>query len=341
MKVSLSGLYNDNPAIVLLPSLLSYQGITDAAGNAFGTSLIDSTMAGIEPSYVGAVGKLLDGGAAGQARTIIAHNLLTGALTVAGGFTTPAGAVQVVAAGTRFVILSVTGGGGGGGGVTATNPPVMSLYEGWQDELGIDFTLWTVVNPATGAAWTRGASAFAARSAMLRASAAPAANEVARLVGNQRWPIGPNQFGTNTVLRVVEFEFELGIANLARLDNTQTFWGFTPNQADTRASVDIVGFALVGGANDLQTLTDLAGAETVTTGFGENLVNLNKLKIRIIAHPGLPTVHFYLNEALIASHIATLSDFPMYPNFYFATTAAGICTPEIGIVRIWTQEVLP
>ena len=217
--------------------------------------------------------------------------------------------------------------------------PEMSLFEGWQDELGIDFTLWSVTHPATGVAWARGAGA-GVMAAMLRASAAPNANEVARLVGNQRWPIGPDTFGTNTILRVVEFEFELAIANLANLDNTLTVLGLTPNQADSRASNNIVAFALVGAGNALQTVTDLAGVETVNTGFAENLANLNKLKITVVSVAGVATIQFYLNETLIASHIANLPDLPMYPNFFFDTAAGGPCTPQIGIIRLWSEDLI-
>lgn len=217
--------------------------------------------------------------------------------------------------------------------------PEMSLYEGWQDELGIDFTLWTLINPATGAAWARGAGA-GVMAGSLRASAAPNANEVARLVGNQRWPVMPDLSGTNTILRVTELEWEMAIANLANLDNAISVFGFTPNQADTRVAQNIVAFALIGAGNALQSVTDLAGVETVNTGFGENLANLNKLKITVVQIAGVGTIQFYLNETLIASHITNLPDLPMYPNWYFDTGVGGACTPQIGIIRIWTEDII-
>ncbi|MDD4985762.1 MAG: hypothetical protein PHQ43_08240 [Dehalococcoidales bacterium] len=217
--------------------------------------------------------------------------------------------------------------------------PEMSLYEGWQDELGIDFTLWTVTNPATGAAWARGAGA-GVMAADLAASAAPNANETARLVGNQRWPFGPELSGVNSILRVTELEWEFAIANLANLDNTLSIFGFGPTQAITRATNNIAAFALVGAGNALQTVTDAAGVETVNTGFGENLANKNKLKITSVQVATVATVQFYLNETLIASHITNLPDLPMYPNWFFDTTAGGACTPQIGIVRIWTEDVI-
>ncbi len=220
----------------------------------------------------------------------------------------------------------------------AASKPQMSLYEGWQDELGIDFTLWTVVNPATPPPWARGPG-VGVMAAMLRATAAPQANEIARLVGNQRWPVAPNVIGPNTIIRVLNIEFEMSIGGLLNLDNTACFFGFTPNQADTRVAQNIVGFALIGAGNALQTVTDLLGVETLNTGFGENLANLNKFRIQVLSVGAVRTVQFYLNEVLIASHIATLPDLPMFPNWYFDTNAGGATTPQIAIVRIWTLDM--
>jgi len=217
--------------------------------------------------------------------------------------------------------------------------PEMSLYEGWQDELGIDFTLWSLTHPAT--AWVRGAGAGVA-AASLVATAPLLINEVSRLVGNQRWPIMPDLSGTNTILRVTELEFELTLSDVTQLVIGTCFFGFTPNQADTRANNNIVGFGLVGAAPNqaLQTLTDLAGVPTVNTGFLEDMALLNKFKITVVQIAGVGTVQFYLNEALIATHITNLPDLPMYPNWYFDTTALGACTPQIGIVRIWTEDMI-
>lgn len=111
MQVDKSGLFIDNPAIKLLDWLASFEGITTSAGNALGTTLVCTGLAA-EPSYDGLVVKILDGGAAGQPRTIQVHNGNT--LIVGAAFTDPTGAVQQIAAGTRFVILSSLTGGGPG-----------------------------------------------------------------------------------------------------------------------------------------------------------------------------------------------------------------------------------
>jgi len=208
--------------------------------------------------------------------------------------------------------------------------PLVNLYEGWQAEAGIDATVWTVTNPATGAAWSRGASG-----AYLRATSAPNANENARLRSNQRWIFAPTVYGVNTILRRAFLEFELRITALANLDNANFILGLTQGVGDTRGTVNLTGFALVGGGNALQTVTDLAGVETVNTGFGETLTNWNKLMIEVF----LNTVRFYLNETLIATHVANLSSLPYYINFYAPTGAGGAATIELGIARGWQEDM--
>ncbi len=220
----------------------------------------------------------------------------------------------------------------GGGGTQET-----SMTETWQDELGIDFTIWTYINPATGAGWARGAGA-GVMAAFLAASAAPNANETARLRSNQRWQAIPTLIvNDNTITKRLRFEFEMTIANLANLDNTICFFGLTPGVADNRATNDIIGFALIGAGNALQTVTDVGGVEEVNTGFGENLAQVNKFRIDVYED----NVNFYLNEVLIATHVVSLPDQAMYLNFFFDTTAGGAATPQIGITRAILDDSPP
>jgi len=235
---------------------------------------------------------------------------------------------------------------GGGSDISAANPlqvfdpkvfdvlnmatrPAIHLYEGWQDELGIDFTVWTVTNPATGVAWARGADG-----ADLMASSIPNANETARLRSNQRWVAAPTLYGTNKILRRLILEFEMQLANVANMDNTLCFFGLTPAIGNDRSSNNIIGFALL--ADVLQTLTDLGGVETVNTGFGETLTNKNKLRIEVL----LNTVRFYLNETLLATHITNLADLPMYLNFFVDTEAGGAATIKVGVTRAWFEDIV-
>jgi hypothetical protein len=206
--------------------------------------------------------------------------------------------------------------------------PSLGFYESWQDETGIDPLVWTVTDPATGAAWARGAVG-----AYLMAVAAPNANENARLRANQRWVCAPSVYANNQILRRFILEFEFYAQLVANIDNANFFLGLTNAAGATRASNNIMGFGLLAGA--LQTITDNAGVETTNTGFGETLTDLNKFKIDVF----LNTVQFSLNEAVIATHLTNLVDSPMYLNFYYPTGAGGASIISLGTIRAWTEDI--
>ena len=107
MRIPQSGLVINNPAWPLLQTMISYWGTTDAIGDALGLTLIDSQCgtAGLQPSYVGQIVKVLGGGAAGQVRIIDTHNLATGTIAVVNPWTDSTGVVQQIAASTDFVII--------------------------------------------------------------------------------------------------------------------------------------------------------------------------------------------------------------------------------------------
>ncbi len=112
MKIDKGCFYQDNPAGKLLEWLGSYEDSTTANGNAGGTTAVCTGLAA-EPSYDGALLKILSGPAAGQFRPIAVHAGNT--LTVAVGFTDSTGAAQQITADTRFIILPLSAGGGGPG----------------------------------------------------------------------------------------------------------------------------------------------------------------------------------------------------------------------------------
>ena len=215
--------------------------------------------------------------------------------------------------------------------------PSISLYEGWQDEAGIDITAWAITNPGAGVPWARGAFGES-----LMASSSPAANMNARLRSLQRWIVSPDNYGTNKIIRRFTLEFEATFANVANFDNANFFLGLTPLVGDTRANMNILGWTLVGAGNDLQTLGDAGGAERFFTGFGENLVLINKFRIEVFrfAPPGVGYSRWYLNDVLVATHVDNNpSNQPMYLNFYAPTGAGGAATIRLGIVRAWTEDI--
>jgi len=97
------------------------------------------------------------------------------------------------------------------------------------------------------------------------------------------------------------------------VDNTLSFWGWMPIAAGLRTTDNIIGFALIG--DDLQTVTDSGGGETVNTGFGETMANHNKFKIVIEEEQVL----FFLNEVLIATHTTNVPTIPVLSNFFLDT----------------------
>lgn len=105
MRVPDSGLYLDNPAKPLLRALISYQGITDAAGAVDGGTLVCGGLAN-EPPYDDHFIKILAGNAAGQVRLIKSH--VGNTLYFDRGFqdTVAAGGFIQIGAGIPFIILS-------------------------------------------------------------------------------------------------------------------------------------------------------------------------------------------------------------------------------------------
>lgn len=321
-----AGVHIDNPAAPLLQTAISYYDITTANGNALGTSMVCAGLAN-EPSYQGLLVKPLDGAAAGQVRPIATHIAGTNTLLVASPFTDNAGAVVQILAGTRFVILSIE---------SVSNildmlaAPSESLIETWSDPaVGISAARWTVTNPATGVAWARTVAG-----AFIYAQSVPNANEVARLRGNQQWRAHTLAIATRIIPVKFIFEFEMLLGNVVNIDNAIFICGLTPGIADTRATNNIIGFGLA--ADVLQTVTDLAGAETVNTGFGEVLAQHNKFRIEVSD----TLVRFLLNGAVLASHITNLPDGPFYPMFYIDTEAGGAATIAIGWTRAWYETIV-
>jgi hypothetical protein len=216
-------------------------------------------------------------------------------------------------------------------GVLSASRPSNGLFEGWQNEIGIDHSTWAITDPATGAGWARGAIGE-----LLMAYSSPNAIEACRLLSNYRFIVSPDLYGTNKILRKFFLEWETHVITPANLDNVTCFWGLTPAVADVRTNNNIIGFGLVGAGNALQSITDAGGAETVHTGFGENLVLTNKLKIAV----SLNSVKFYVNEVEVANHIVNLpSNAPMYLNFFTPTGAGGAATIRIGTLRAWNEDL--
>lgn len=205
--------------------------------------------------------------------------------------------------------------------------PSESLIETWQDLL-IDPNIWTVTDPATGAAWNPGVNG-----AFLDILVTPNANEDARLVGDHLWQLHSITPNLNLVIKKTIIEWEMTVGVPANLDNAHAFFGWIPDVGNTRDSDNIIGFCLL--ADVLCTLTDIGGVETFNTTFGEDLTLVNKFRIEV--YEGF--VDFFLNEDRIAQHATNIPNVPSYPNFYPQTDGGGACAFALGIVKIWYEMV--
>lgn len=112
MRLPQSGLKIDNPAWPLLQALISFWGVTDAAGAASGLTIVCGELVN-EPSYDGLLCKVRSGAAAGQVKPIYVQAGNT--LTFATPWTDAAGAVVQITASTLFDILSISAGSSGPG----------------------------------------------------------------------------------------------------------------------------------------------------------------------------------------------------------------------------------
>jgi hypothetical protein len=160
----------------------------------------------------------------------------------------------------------------------------------------------------------------------------PNANEVARLVSNHVWDAQVTLWGNNTIQKSLNMEWEAMLANVANMDNANTFMGLTAVSTDTRSSNNIIGFGL--NTDVLETVTDSAGVEQATTTFGETLTNLNRFRIQVTT----TNVKFYLNGSVIATHATTFPRMPMYLQFILDTEGTGAATLKLGKVRTWWTE---
>lgn len=211
----------------------------------------------------------------------------------------------------------------------ATKKSAQSFAETWQDETGIDAGVWAVTDPATGAAWSRGASGH-----YLRAISSPNASENCRLVSLRRWQCSPTYFAHPRACNKRFFlEFEIWLTNPANMNNGTCFWGLTQAPGDDRSTNNIIGFGL-NMMNEWECILDAVGMEN-THNTMVNPTTKNRFGVAIAGN----LVEFYVNGGI--SHIVgTGQDMsPGYLNFYTETGAAGAATVETGIIRCWHSDL--
>lgn len=218
--------------------------------------------------------------------------------------------------------------------VSSIGKPLPALYEDWCD-LAIDPGIWTHQNPATGTPWTPQVVILAPNPVMNVVE--PNANETARLYSNRLWNVPATALTTQYILKRLMVEIEIAIGNVANVDNTLFFMGLTQTQVSTRATNNLIGWALLADA--LQSLTDVGGVEEANTGFGETINLVNKLRLDVITGATV-TVEYRLNETLVATHNTSIPLVPSYINFFIDTEAGGAAGFYLGGVRIWYEDFI-
>lgn len=189
--------------------------------------------------------------------------------------------------------------------------PLPYLAETWQDVLGIDPTIWTTAITGTGAV----ARSVAEEPYQKVILSGPANADTARIRTVQEFQVGPDTWGTDTIIQRLVLEFEARFNVVASIDNTLFFMGLSAIAAATRASTNIVGFILVGDV--LQAITDDGVGETVSAVGAPVLTNWHKYRIEIVAG----AVRFYIDEVLAATIAATLPDMNAHGQFYLPQEA--------------------
>ena len=209
--------------------------------------------------------------------------------------------------------------------------PMLDFAEFWETQ-AIDPAVWVSTVPATGVLGVTN-STYGHRCRIQ-----PNANETGRIASQLAFPVSPNLWGPNTVIRKLVFEFMATVDVVANIDNGQSILGgLCFSQVATRAfPIPWCGFALVGDA--LQTVTRDGGAEVVNTGFGETLTNINLFRILVIRGQ----IQFFLNGTLLPApnpHTTNLPDDGLWINHYIDTEAGGAGGIYIYPIRLWTEDV--
>lgn len=208
--------------------------------------------------------------------------------------------------------------------VTEEAWPRISFLETWQE--GIDAAVWTATDPVAGAAWAR-----AAMNDGFVVSAAPNADNTARLCSVLQFPCGGGMWGKGTMWRHLRIQWEMELDGVENCDNSLCFFGLMSGADGNRASNNILGFCLSG--DQYKPVGDKNGVEysgaTVT-----DITPGDRNVFEILLWEG--EMHFYINGKNYGSYYLGTKHpaVPLYLNFFLDTEASGAATLYIGPIRI-------
>ena len=167
---------------------------------------------------------------------------------------------------------------------------------------------------------------------MPKVALAVPASDTARLRTLFQFRVTPSKFSyqnNTSMIRGVFAEWEAKFANVANINNTTFFMGFSDSTSGLRTTNNIIGFGLSSDA--IQTVTDSAGTETVNLPSSITLTDRNLFKISITEYQ----VEFWINGNQVATHITNLPDIQPYFMVYSASEAGGASTVDLGFCRVF------
>ena len=124
-------------------------------------------------------------------------------------------------------------------------------------------------------------------------------------------------------------EWEPKFTNVANVNYSTFFMGFSESTSGLRTTTDIIGFGLVGDA--IQTVTDGSGTETTNLPSSITLTNRNLYKMAITENQ----VEFWINGNSVATHTTNLPDIMPHFMIYNASESGGASTVDLGFCRVF------
>ncbi len=327
----------------LLDALVSYRGTTTADGAIGGGTLVCSDLT-TKPDFDGNQAVIKSGPYAGQVRdidgvttggTVTPHTSFGGTITEGTRFSITA--IRTVPAEVAAIEAKLDNDVWGLSALAGQSfRPTPHLIETWQTE-AIDGAIW-----GTNLVGTGGAVFSAGEPPYLKVWLSGIANtDEACLYGVHRWFCNPDTAMANylekSILRVFHMEFVLRFDDAVILDNTKFFMGLGSIQAAIETTNNIVGFAL-DASDNLDFLSQNAAAAT----RAEDVVLLADLadwhKYEIVVSPG--EVECFIDEVSGGAITTNLPETAMYPVFHLVQAGAGNPDLHIGVIRIWSEDIL-
>jgi hypothetical protein len=167
---------------------------------------------------------------------------------------------------------------------------------------------------------------------MIKVAIAVPASDTARLRTTYNFRATPSKFSATantSMVRGIFAEWEAKFTNVANIDNSTFFMGFSESASGLRTTADIIGFGLSSDA--IQTVTDSSGTETTNLPSAITLTNRNLYKMAITEDQ----VEFWINGNSVATHTTNLPDIMPHFMIYNASEAGGTSTVDLGFCRVF------